>query len=243
METILNSLVNDQVIYYGILSSLIVILMMLIIMIMNQRETIINNTIKQPVQQPEIEPIVLVEEEPIIETAKTDLEKVLNDMRQGATEKVPSVTTFEQQQEEKAIISYQELLNNKPKLQFEEPMSVEYDETNDLDFTNIKPAIDSELDFAYAEKVEQPKKWQNSEFISPVYGRVENKTEYPTIKSFYDKSIPHFDDVEEVIVPRAMVNKPKPDLEQTLNIEPLKEEIKKNDQFLDSLKEFRKNLE
>ena len=32
------------------------------------------------------------------------------------------------------------------------------------------------------------------------------------------------------------------DLEKTLNIEPLTEEIKKNNDFLNALKEFRKNL-
>ena len=238
METMLNNLVNDQLIYYGILSCLIVILMMLIIMIMNKRETIINNTIKQPVMEP-----VVLNPEVVTEVPLTDLEKVLAEMKQGVQEKGLNVTTFEQQQEEKAIISYQELLKNKPKLDFVAPMSTAYDEIADEQVINSNISVSKENDFPYVEKVVEPKKFQNSEFISPIYGRVENKTEYPTIKSFYEKAIPKFEDIEEVVVPTTMVNKPIVAETQAPIIQAPKEEVKVNDQFLDALKEFRKNLE
>ena len=38
-------------------------------------------------------------------------------------------------------------------------------------------------------------------------------------------------------------NYDKFELEQTLNMEPLSDEIRKNEDFLNALKEFRKNLE
>jgi len=61
-------------------------------------------------------------------------------------------------------------------------------------------------------------KFTNSEFVSPVFGKMD---QHPKNNIEIEKTY---------------------DLEKTLNIEPLTEEIKKNNEFLIALKEFRKNL-
>ena len=107
-----------------------------------------------------------------------------------ANKKVSKVETFEQEQEENAIISFQELL--KFKAEQEKIMAKDVEE----------------------KKPEEQKKFSNTEVISPIFGRMEK-------------------DEEEV---------ESHELEKTLNIDPLKKEIKESEDFLNALKDFRKNL-
>ena len=93
------------------------------------------------------------------------------------------IETFEREQEEKAIISYQELLKATGKLR-------------ELTKENVKEEIQIE-DIEKEETVkEEPKKFKNTEFISPVYGKE---------------------------APESVMNR-------------------KNQEFLNSLKDFRRNL-
>ena len=62
-------------------------------------------------------------------------------------------------------------------------------------------------------KKEETKKFSNTEVISPIFGRVE------------------VDEENE-----------NHELEKTLNIDPIKKEIKESEDFLNALKDFRKNL-
>lgn len=144
------------------------------------------------------------------------MQKDLNSSKEDAVE------LFEQEQEQKAIISYQELLNAKTKK-----------EKNNDNVNETENEVEIELasDTLKEEKVKStPKlvttkesKFTNSEFVSPVFGKMDKNLKSDVEALNEETFDPH-------------------ELEKTLNIEPLADEIKKNNEFLNALKEFRKNL-
>ena len=73
-------------------------------------------------------------------------------------------------------------------------------------------------------------KFKSTDFISPIYGIQDIKMQYPTVQN-----------MKEFRQPAKNYN--KFELEQTLNMEPLNDEVRQNEAFLEALKEFRKNLE
>lgn len=139
------------------------------------------------------------------EESTNALEEIMEAMKQDLDNKPEdAVELFEQEQEEKAIISYQELLNSK---------NSQKEEVNTQAKTKGTPKL-----------VTTPEvKFTNSEFVSPVFGKMDKKDIVKTEEPEETKFDPH-------------------ELEKTLNIEPLTNEIKKNNEFLDALKEFRKSL-
>ena len=158
--------------------------------------------------------------------AKAELERVFNMMSADLenSEPAPSVIDeFEREQEENAIISYQELIKQaKAKGQIqnedflkEEPNYQRYEEVdkkvNQYEEILEEPVIQHEEKHYKVPVVEEnsERKFKNSEFISPIFGIQGNRSSYPTVK--------------------------KMEKEQ-------KEEIDENTQFLNSLKEFRENL-
>ena len=92
------------------------------------------------------------------------------------------IETFEREQEEKAIISYQELLKATGRLK-----ELTEEKTRKQEAQKIEEVI---------KEHEEPKKFKNTEFISPVYGKE---------------------------APESVISR-------------------KNQEFLNSLKDFRKNL-
>lgn len=114
----------------------------------------------------------LVKEEKIKEENKTDIAKVLEKMEEelehGPSKKAPS---FEEEQEKKAIISYRELLKVAGKLKEEIKENEEYGEpkiTEKVNFNEIE--VEKNEDILDKNK---NKKFQSSEFISPIYGKQE----------------------------------------------------------------------
>ncbi|MCI8444906.1 MAG: hypothetical protein HFG15_00560 [Bacilli bacterium] len=178
----------------------------------------------------------LSEIEVLLEKMQSDLEKQDRDI----------VHTFEEEQEEKSIISYQELKAMKEKQSHEkEIMKYEREQEQYSD-------LDAVLE---AGKLDEPSPknsksvtttFSNSDFISPVYGKIETgELDYPKIPNFKEEfHIDHnreeiiFDDVKVKLRDDEPVN-----LEHTFDLGPISEEIKKNDEFLKALKEFRNNLE
>lgn len=156
----------------------------------------------------------------------TAFEEIIEAMQKDIdSEKENAVELFEQEQEEKAIISYQELLNAKNKTEqvqskVEVPVEIEM------------PVVEEKIESVSEKPKATPKlatttetKFTNSEFVSPVFGKMDrNIKNNVQIQVEADKDYDNHD------------------LEKTLNIEPLTEEIKKNNEFLNALKEFRKNL-
>ena len=67
---------------------------------------------------------------------------------------------------------------------------------------------------------EEPKKFKNSAFISPIYGVMNENLEYPKVKK-----------TENIL-----------DIMNTKDYNELTEEIQRQEEFLNALKEFRNNL-
>ena len=183
------------------------------------------------------------------EEPKSELEKVLEKMQSDleAQKETDVVAMFEQEQEEKSIISYKELLEKKEELmQMTTDERFEYEKTyeDDYDFDlekyiseleskeivqvveNTEKTIDNQA--IKEDNTEKPKKFVTTDFISPVFGRVEAELDYPKV---------HLDDV----IKTEKTN--EYDLEATMNLDPIREKLQEDDAFLSALKEFRKKLE
>lgn len=206
---------------------------------------------------------------------KLDLESMIERMQKDLDAKASEVVEkFENEQEEKSVISYQELVGNKEDnvLEIDEnkelSKEVEIDnlltniESNDLlssiensnisigDNINIDDTISNDRedenlhvsqkegfvnaiktgDFDETYDIKEKSKFKATEFVSPIYGVQDIKIQYPTVQNMKEFKTP-------------AKNYDKFELEQTLNMEPLSDEIRKNEDFLNALKEFRKNLE
>lgn len=187
-----------------------------------------------------------------IEAEKTDKElnknsnNELNEIIQKMQEEIDLkpedvVKKFEEEQEEKAIISYKELVDNVKAGNIEvvedEETNIDFvknlniDELNEpileIEDTEEESSVTPEMVKSAIENIsinsikEERKKFKQSEIISPVFGIVENaKFEYPTVKK----------------------NENIMDLMNTRDYNELTEEIKRQEEFLQALKEFRNNL-
>ena len=205
MEFIEN-LVNSSTFYYCLIGIAYVLCIVFVVMLLvnRKKKRYIENT------KPEVKK----------DLESVDLEAVLEKMQEEVSKSKDEIMTFEEEQEEKAIISYQELLNAVKKNVNEVTRTSEVNPLEEKDV--FEPVI-----LQTENKIkEEPKtnKFQNSEFISPIYGRVNNDVDYPKIKSF-----------EEV--------KKEEDLEKTIIMPKLNSSVDSNDEFLRILKEFRNNLE
>ena len=214
MFSLLELALNNDYIYLGIIGVLVVIIILTILSIKKDRDKAIK-------ARSYVKPVVTEEEK---EQAKLELEKVVDEMQKNLdNEKVTTsdITTYEEEQESKAIISYQELVeavrnNNEAKVHNEVGMEVA--DTNAIEKPEevVVPSIMEEkeeitindaIDAITKEEVKpySEENFRTSEVISPIYGmtsEVDDKPIYNDLDS----------DMEEV------------------------------DEFLDSLKDFRKNL-
>lgn len=226
MNSLMNIINNSTFYYVAVaLAYVLVIFFVIFLLVKNKRKRIER---------------VKIEDAPKKDIESVDLEAVLDKMQEDVNKtKVDEVKSFEEEQEEKAIISYQELLKavkkdvddvTKVEIPSEEkPVVVEDEEAK----VQIMPeeVVEKSVSTPVVETIEEketrkPSKFQNSEFISPIYGRVNNDVKYPKIPAFREKQEPinHEDDLEKTIVFDAIKNDD-------------------NDEFLKALKEFRNNLE
>ena len=163
-----------------------------------------------------------------------DLESVLDKMQEDVSEKKDIPKTFEQEQEEKAIISYQELLSAVKKdvsdvtrinideiESYDDPLEEKelptLDSMNSYNDEPLEPIVLA--DDKYNKMSRSNGKFQNSEFISPIYGRVDNEIEYPKVSHVRNEDYK----------------------EERRSFESLENED--GDKFLNALKSFRNNLE
>ena len=234
MDTIYNFLLTNIYLYICIIIVLLIIATILFIIATNQKN---RKKIKDDYVEAER---VDAELEKIEETPQSnELENILKKMQEDIDLKPEDVVKkFEEEQEEKAIISYQELVDNVKSGKIEviddeetntnfvenleieeniEPIVEAVEETPSVTPDMVKEAI---VNISESSIKEEPKKFKNSEFISPIYGIMENNLEYPTVK----KS-------ENIL-----------DIMNTKDYNELTEEIKKQEDFLNALKEFRNNL-
>lgn len=235
MSTIYNFLLANIYLYICILIVLVIIATILFIIASNQKT---RKKIKDDYVEAER---VEAELEKIEETPKSsELEDILKKMQEDIDLKPEDVVKkFEEEQEEKAIISYQELVDNvksgKIEVIDDEESDVNFVEDLEIDLTEepIASTIEDEESQVTPEMVkeaiqtitnssvkEEPKKFKNSEFISPIFGVMNTNLEYPKVKK------------SETVL----------DLMNTKDYNELTEEIKKQEEFLNALKTFRNNL-
>ena len=274
----LNILFEHKIIFFIILAVILINAVCLVVLIIKERkadkeeiEEIVNElmdakprekTIQVPIHESEdLDKTVVIEP---IKDDRADISSMLNAMQKDlkAKEEEDSVANFEAEQEEKSIISYQELINSlKNKDQVSKIQKVESVPVIDIENTDDVPVIDIE------DKIDAPvieiddevepikkmienkdsfdsnnvvkKKFKTTEFISPVYGKMENTSEYPVIKNNRHEMV---EKVSEPIRSREEYRN-NISLEESLDLQPLSDEIKKNDDFLNALKDFRKNLQ
>ena len=133
----------------------------------------------------EEKPVELTEEQ---KQAKAELERVFNMMSadlEAEEEEISPIDEFEREQEENAIISYQELIKQaKAKGQIkEEPVEIKEDNFEALEEESYpKPSYQEVYETHEEKPVEEKKKFKNSEFISPIFGIQNGNPSYPTVK-------------------------------------------------------------
>lgn len=142
-------------------------------------------------------------------TSSLNIESVLLKMKEDLTQKdEKQIYEFEKEQEENAIISYKELLEangltkkemegikkadelfeDKPKHEYSDDLEIvdvdiieEEPKNKDFDLNNELEEVKKSLIKEKPKKEDDSKKFKMTEFLSPVYGRIEDKLEYPTI--------------------------------------------------------------
>ena len=184
------------------------------------------------------------------EEAKNTMQELLNAMQEDLDKKKANpISSFETEQEEKAIISYQQLVELNRKKQ-EEKENVDINETieikpvvipdNDISIDEIKKEIVEEVEDVTTTDtpiIEVPEvkngSFVNSEVISPIFGRVNTNPQERNAEEIKNDQYLYR---RKTIEPEIEVLS----LEQEVKPEPKKNEP--NEDFLQALKELRKNL-
>lgn len=233
MEIIYNFIISNIYLYICIIISLIILTSILLIVATNERK---RRKIKNDfVAAEKIEEELDTKEESVV---SNKLEEILKKMQEDIDTKPEDVVRkFEEEQEEKAIISYKELVDNvkagKIEVIDDEESNINYVENLSLEVESepimqveeepsVTPEMVKEAISTISESSikEEPKKFKKSEIISPIFGIMQDSVDYPKIK----KS-------ENIL-----------DIMNTRDYNELTEEIKRQEEFLNALKEFRKNL-
>lgn len=283
----LNELIHNKALFFSVISVIVATIAFIGYLIYRERkrdqEEIdeIMSSLVEPKRRPVAEEIEEDKEEKMeavqeVETKKEEqsvetreesplnIEAMLEQMQKDLNAKAEDVVaTFEQEQEENSIISYQELVRS---LKGEKVVPAKVEKTVKVE----EPVVEITKEESHAEQLSidtimeedksAAKKFKNTEFISPVYGKMDEHLEYPKVPQFHnnDREIEKELETYESNTESSLVNKNIDDflgdfdfennievnsLEQTLNMKPLSEEVKKNDEFLQALKDFRKNLD
>jgi len=208
------------------LAALAIIILGIIIFYIANKDVKVSNIIFEDDEEEEKPKPDLTEEQ---QKAKAELERVFNQMSADLEAKTPrqaEIDAFEKEQEENAIISYQELMRQATTKDTEPINSI---------IEKEEPKKNIQLEIEVEKDEEEPKKFKNSEIISPIFG-IQNKD-----KIQYKNKIQN----------KEKIQKPKPEYrepEQPIIAKHAYDEIKQNFEeennrdFLNSLKEFRKNL-
>lgn len=177
------------------------------------------------------------------EPTKLNLEEMLNDMQNNLEKKKQkSIEEYEKEQDDNAIISIKDLQNSNVKSiddyekEQEDAAIININELKKFNSMDVLTEKEEELvkpvkkAIAKIETNNNKSKFKSTDFISPIFGKMDNKIEYPKIKS-YDK-----------LAEEELMKAKHASLEQSIDVEPLSDEIKRNTEFLKALKEFRNNL-
>src|SRR5574344_1046777 len=248
MLEILNLALNNNYIYIGIIVVLLAIIIMTILSIKKDRSKMLK-TKPTPVSQP-LEPATSDEEQA---HAKLELEKVVNDMKKDADKepvKDAEIKDYEKEQEDKAIISYQELVDAVRK-------------------NNVEHQPQTEVGMEVAEKsvIEEPVPVETIKAEEETNQKVDNiidlinKTETPVEDVLDTTNVPedtkenvpfeHKFQTSEFISPIYGKQAVEPKEEQPRHEAPhadpsldqvIDDDITNSEEFLNNLKDFKNNL-
>ena len=192
----------------------------------------------------DMNPKLEIEQDQKVEENKKEVEEMLMKMQQDLEAKPEDVVTnFENEQEEKSIISYQELLESvkqkqevkatpvkiEDKIEIEEPVENEIIEIEEEAIKELQQDKPIKIEEKKEDNLDDTKKFKNTDFISPIFGRQESNVKYPTVPKNNTTKIEEY-----------LKETTKEDLTITKRLD---EEITKNESFLKALKEFRRNLD
>lgn len=203
---------NSNLLLYVALAIFIVVIFLMSIIVYKEKkqdekeiEEILNSIEKN---KPKEKVVDQVKEE------DNELAKVIQKMEQDANIKSEEVVeSFEHDQEEKAIISYRELIRSIEVENEKEPIKYEKVEIDNIRASKpiSRVKLEDSVENIVAE-IKNPVKFKNSEFISPIYGKNKpNKEEHYNINDYLEDFTPV-------------------------------ENTSESENFLESLKEFRKTL-
>lgn len=176
--------------------------------------------------------------------SQLNLEEMLGQMQSDLDKKHNIIDEYEKAQDENAIISIKEL-EQRADNNIEEYEKEQEEESvisvKDLNLKGLEKLEQEEEEMKRPLRKaissinhDERKKFKSTDFISPIFGKMEQKPEYPKVKAYNkeaDLSINEYfgEDVEK-------------DFNETINTKPLNNEMEKNIEFLNALKEFRNNL-
>jgi len=221
-----------------------------------KEETVIKNELKAQEKN-----LVYTSIEPDQETAKLELEKLTNELKRQELEKDEieniSLTNYEEEQEENAIISLEELIKKSKEMYAANELSQYKDEGNepislkDLErqMTNQKlPSydepfiIENVIETAPEEEATLTIEKAPEKVVLDDLNTVNIKSNQETQNSFAKKF-----QSSPIISPIYGIEKPlssnEMQLENTANYDKLDEEIKKTNEFIMTLKELQKKLD
>ena len=152
MNFIIENILAYKYIYIGFLALILVITILLIIF-----------------KPKKVKPIEITIDDKVDndKNEKNEIEKVIEALEENKTDR--PMTTFEEEQEANAIISYQELVQavNEKRRHLDNKTAVK----------KVEAEIPKEL-LNYEEEEKQPPKFKNSEFISPIFGKDSNNDDF-----------------------------------------------------------------
>lgn len=152
MDFIIENILNYKYIYIGFLALILLITILLIIF-----------------KPKKVKPIEITIDDKIDNKTddKNEIEKVIEALEENKNDR--PMTTFEEEQEANAIISYQELVQavNEKRAHFDNKNVVK----------KVEAEIPKEL-LDYEEETKPTPKFKNSEFISPVFGKDSNNDDF-----------------------------------------------------------------
>lgn len=236
MKEFIDLLLNDSVFFLIAVTIVVLIILIIICVILLKKKYDIvevterkDNTLNDNVNKLNTlvnEPIEIYEEEikedfketlvenNVIEEKnnKMDLEAMLSKMEETLNEKDKAIANFELEQEEKAIISYEEL----------KKAVNQNNNTTVTKVASLEPKKEVVEKREVVNNIKDNRNFKNTDFISPIYGRMDNNYEYPTISNIEEEVK---DEPKENVIVGAKHSK------------------NNNEAFLDSLKQFRRNLE
>ena len=234
---ILFEIADKDLIFIGLALVGVILFAIVIFYVLNKGNKVepISEEERFDVDEPEETPELFEHIKPITkeqQEAKNELERVFSQMSADLEAKAPApevIEEFEREQEENAIISYQELIKQ---AEAKKMQNIEIKEQEPKEKTNQdvlanylhEPApvkempVQMELDIE-PEPKEEPKKFRNSDIISPIFG-VQSAPTYQNYQKAPEPEAPRHA-YEEIKVAYESEN---------------------NTEFLNSLKEFRKNL-